>query len=189
MFPKRSADADLGCGDRGGGCACNKCSRCDHGSGDRAVQLDGCSTGRNRVTVSAGERCRSRTVGHALPEPGTPRRARAVLHHDRRVVADGVPGRGEPPDQIDVLAIPQRRVEPTDRVDRCHSDDQRRSGDIGNPPTGCDERRSTAEVEGREGLLVRCESGVTGHRHDTRRHRRNGRIVEVPEQSVDPVGT
>ena len=111
-----------------------------------------------------------------------------MLHLDGRVIADGVPGGGEPPDQIDVLAVPQRLVESADRVDRCHSDDQRRRGDVGDPPTRRDERRSVAEVEGREGLLVRRESGVTGRRHDTGRHRRNGRIVEVPEQSVEPVG-
>ena len=72
------------------------------------------ASGSERARVAAGERCGGRSVAEALPRPRPDGGSRVVQHRRRRLVADPPSGCVESPDEVDVLAEAQRRVEPAD---------------------------------------------------------------------------
>ena len=83
----------------------------------------------------------------------------------------------EPPDEVDVLPRPQRRVETADVVERLDAHEQRRTRHVADAGAGADARRLVAEVERR--------AGIADH---PRGDEPDAWIVEVAEHGSPPVG-
>ena len=89
------------------------------------------------------------------------------------------------PDQIDVLAITKRRIEPTFGSDDLGTQQQRGTRNEGNDPPRADRRGNGTEIERREVLLVGGEETTPRLRRHARRHSDHFGVDEVAEERGD----
>ena len=112
-----------------------------------------------------------------------------MRHLDRRLVPDPPASVVQSPDQVDVLAVSQRRIEDAagrDRVKRRPPDQQRRGRHVRDPAGRHDTRRLVAEIEAAAHLLVPACRRTGRQRDDPRRDGADERIGQVRRECVDP---
>ena len=90
-------------------------------------------SGASAPGMALGQRCRRRPVAASLPAPLGQRCTHAVMGDDRWFVPAPVPGRGQPPHQVDVFAVAQRGVEPAHGSHHRRATHDHRRGDEADP--------------------------------------------------------
>src|SRR3569623_2293302 len=97
--------------------------------------------------MTGGERSGRSAVAEPFREAGRPVDRLVVPYFDRRVEANPPAGRVEPPDEIDILAVPEDGLEGADLGERGAPYDEGRGRDVADGAEWLHARLVRAEVE------------------------------------------